>query len=99
MTRQLSLPGEAIVDRILESQRFGLLLKSQVTALTIQQQQVAEEVERRRQVVVEADRQVRVLEKLAEKQLAEHLVEEGRADMKELDEQAAVIFSRQEVLR
>ena len=39
------------------------------------------------------------LEKLAEKQLAEYLVEAGRADMKDLDEQAAVIFSRQEALR
>ena len=64
-------------------------------AAAVQQQQVAEEIERRRLTLVEADRQVRILEKLAEKKLEEHQALELQTEMKDLDEQAIQGFNRQ----
>jgi flagellar export protein FliJ len=54
-----------------------------------QQQQVAQEVERRRLALVEADRQVRVLEKLREKKHEEYVRQEERRDQRLMDELAA----------
>jgi flagellar export protein FliJ len=61
-------------------------------------EQVRAEVERRRAVLVEADRQVRVLEKLREKQQSAHTQREDKLAQKILDEQAAIGFLRQEVI-
>ena len=47
---------------------------------------MAAEIERRRQALVEADREVRVLEKLRERQLEQHRREEELRETKRLDE-------------
>jgi len=49
---------------------------------------LAEEIERRRQALVAADREVRLLEKFREKLQLRHRQEEAVADMKELDDLA-----------
>ena len=46
------------------------------------------EIERRRLVLAEANREVRVLEILRDKQAAQHRQEEERREMKRLDEVA-----------
>ena len=55
------------VNRLLEAQRYELLLKAQSQELAKQAMLLAAETERRRQMLVEADREVRVLELLDER--------------------------------
>ncbi len=56
---------------------------------------MATEIERRRQALVEADREVRVLEKLRERQAEQHRREEDLQEAKRLDEVAAQQAFRQ----
>lgn len=81
-------PGEIEVDRLLADHRYSLLLMAQHRHLSQQRQAVAQEIERRRQLLIEADREVRVLEKLKEHQLQRHRDEENRQEIKQLDEVA-----------
>lgn len=96
LSRRLASPGAANVDQLIAAHRYDLVLKARSQQLAGQIEQVRAEVERRRAVLVEADRQVRVLEKLREKQRAAHAAREQRLDQKTLDEQAAIGFLRQE---
>lgn len=80
---------EINVGRLLDMNRYELVLKTQAAMLGEQKRQLQEEIERRREAVLEADRQVRVLEKLRERQLAEHVAREERAERLHLDEVAS----------
>jgi flagellar FliJ protein len=84
--------GSVNVDECLNAGRYQLLLKAQLVALARQEKQVADEVERRRQQLIEADKQVRMLEKLRERQQARERVAEEKKLMKELDEIAVQRF-------
>src|SRR5262245_50252921 len=66
--RDLKSPGSANVDALLQTHRYEMVLAAQSRQLETQLGQVQAEAERRRQLLVEADRQVRVLEKLRERQ-------------------------------
>jgi flagellar FliJ protein len=96
LARTASSPGAINVDRLQEVQRYRLLLQAQLAGLKQQKAQVAQEVERRRLALVEADRQVKTLEKLREKQVAAHERLLDAADRKELDEVALGGFVRQQ---
>jgi flagellar FliJ protein len=76
------------VSRILDVQRYELLLKAQEQELAKQAVLLAAESERRRQVLVEADRDVRVLELLDERHREAHRRDEQREETKQLDEVA-----------
>jgi flagellar protein FliJ len=78
------------VNRLLEAQRYELLLKAQSQELAKQAILLAAEVERRRQILVEADREVRVLELLDERHRRAHDRHEQRAETKRLDDVATV---------
>jgi flagellar protein FliJ len=78
------------VNRLLEAQRYELLLKAQSQELAKQALLLAAETERRRQALVEADREVRVLERLDERHRRAHTREAERAETKRLDEAATV---------
>lgn len=95
LARKLAEPGSADVNRILQTRRYEAILKGSLAQISIQEKQVAAEVERRRQILTEADRQVRVLEKLEVRQRDEHQRKELRQEMKQLDEVATVNFIRQ----
>ena len=92
--RSRSAPGSADVDGLLQNSRYQLLLRSRREQVVRQLAQVAAEIERRRQVLVEADRQVRVLEKLRERQELAHRQRLERGEVKQLDEAALVAFAR-----
>jgi flagellar export protein FliJ len=93
-TREQNTPGEANVDGLLQNSRYLLVLRARGQQLTQQMAQVAAEVERRRQSVVEADRQVRVLEKLRERQMRAHADAQLRQEVKQLDEAATIGHAR-----
>ena len=95
LARKLAEPGSAQIDRIVQTHRYEAILKGTLAQLIVQEVQVAAEVERRRQILTDADRQVRVLEKLAERKREEHGRNMQRQEMKLLDEAATVNFIRQ----
>lgn len=86
LQRRLVAQGAVDVTRLLASQRYQLLLESQERSLAEQAVQLAEEVERRREAVVEADRQVRALDKLRERQHDEHRRTALSLEAKRLDD-------------
>ena len=77
------------VNRLLEAQRYELVLKAQAMELAQKEAMLAVETERRRQLLIEADRDVRVLERLDERHLGEHRRREQRLEVKQLDEVAS----------
>ncbi len=80
----------------MNARRYELLLRAQQQDLLQQQQVVDAELLRRHQALVEANREVRALELLREKQWARHRDEEARQEMKQLDEVAQRTGRREE---
>jgi flagellar protein FliJ len=78
------------VNRLLEAQRYELLLKLRGEELIKQTALLAAEIERRRQILVEADRDVRVLELLDERHRRDHDRHQSRLESRQLDEAAIV---------
>jgi flagellar export protein FliJ len=76
------------VNRLLEAQGYEVVLKARELELARQKELLAVEIERRRQAVVEADREVRVLELLDERHRRQHQRDQQRTEMKQLDEVA-----------
>jgi flagellar export protein FliJ len=77
------------INQLVEAQRYEMVLKAQDSKLADQASRLAIEIEHRRLAVVEADRAVRVLDKLDERRRAEHRRQQDRQDCKWLDEAAA----------
>jgi flagellar protein FliJ len=93
--RQLSGPGGGNIDGLIQGHRYEAILKARSVQLAAQEAQVEREIERRRQMLVEADRQLRVLENLRSRQQAEHQRQADRQEGKRLDEVASVGHLRQ----
>jgi flagellar FliJ protein len=86
MVRSASAPGQVNVDSLLQTHRYELVVSAEIQVMEKQLTQVAEEIERRRQALIEADRQVRVLEKLRDRRYAEYQQESRKREFRELDE-------------
>jgi flagellar export protein FliJ len=86
--RRKSSPGGVDIDRLVEAQRYELVTRAQQRNIAQQRETVAAEIDRRRQALVEADREVRVLEKLRERQSELHRREEEIREARRLDEVA-----------
>ena len=84
--RDAARPGEINVDRLLDAQRYQTILKAQQQHLAGQRELLAAEIQRRHQVLVEANRDVQVLEKLRGRQRDEHRYQENRREIAHLDE-------------
>lgn len=87
--RRRARPGLIEIDRLIDSQRYEFLLLAQCEALKQQAAALATEIERRRDALIGADREVRTLEKLREKQRLEHRRQAEQFEVKLLDEVAA----------
>ena len=74
------------VNMLLEAQRYELLLKARSQELAKQAVLLEAETDRRRQILVESDREVRVLEHLDERHQREFALEQQRRETKLLDE-------------
>jgi flagellar protein FliJ len=79
-------PGAVNIDLLIESQRYEVMLRAYEKQTLAQRERLAAEIERRREALLAANREVRVLEKLREHQLERHRGEENRRDIKRLDE-------------
>lgn len=92
--RRHKAPGAANVDLLLQTHRYEVVLAARARELVAKLAQIAAESERRRQALVEADRQVRVLEKLRARQALNHRREQDRQETKQLDEMALIGYVR-----
>ena len=95
-SRAMAEPGQANIDGLMQIHRYRAILKATGQQLAAQEGQVAAEVERRRQLLTEADRQVRVLEKLAERQRGEYERLEQRKEVKQMDEAGGQAYARRQ---
>ncbi len=84
--RAASGVGEVHVERLLISQRCEVALRVEIGHVDEQRRMVAEEIEKRRAALVEADRQVRVLEKLKAREYERFVHDERLRENKEIDE-------------
>jgi flagellar protein FliJ len=96
--RQLKGPGTGDVEALLHTHRYEIVLGSRLRLLAAQMAEVAAETERRRLALVEADRQVRMLEKLRERKAADYRHDQERREAKQFDEQAILGYIRQQEL-
>ncbi|MFV2068190.1 MAG: flagellar export protein FliJ [Pirellulales bacterium] len=87
--RQTAGRGNVDVDRIVQAQRYDAILKAERQVLDKQQAMLQTELERRRHAMVAATMEVRVLEKLRDRQRGHFEEEEQRKETKRLDEIAA----------
>lgn len=94
--RKLKSPGAANVDALLHTHRYEIVLAARLRQLAVQMAEVAAETERRRAALVEADRQVRVLEKLRDRQAAAYRKEEEHREAKQFDELAILGYLREQ---
>ncbi|HUT10828.1 MAG TPA: flagellar export protein FliJ [Thermoguttaceae bacterium] len=95
--RRVAAPGTINVDQLVEAQRYEVVLKVRQKQLQGQREQIGAEIERRRQALVVANRNVRVLEKLREHQARRHRETENRQEIKQLDEAAGLLAAREDV--
>jgi flagellar protein FliJ len=96
LSRILSSPGQADVDRLMATHRYEMTLRAKLQALAEKLHAARAEAEHRRLALVEADRQVHMLQKLRGKQHAAQQAREGKQEQKCLDESALVEFLRRE---
>jgi flagellar protein FliJ len=83
-----SRPGAIDVDRLLDTDRYKMTVTAQLQMALNQQIAATAEVELCRQALVEADREVKMLEKLRKQQAVWHQLDENRRQIKQLDETA-----------
>lgn len=95
-TRIAGGAGSINIEELLNARRYALVMKSQVVEAESQVKLVLEEIERRRLTLLDADRDVKVLEKLRERQSDQQAELERKQENKQLDEAALRGFSRQQ---
>lgn len=78
------------VDRLMDGHRHRLALQAKLAQIAQAMTEATKQLEHCRKQLVEADRQVKVLEKLHEKQLDEHRRHGEAEESKRLDEAAAI---------
>jgi flagellar protein FliJ len=81
--------GKVNIDVLLSSSRYDAIMRAEIATIAGHEATLAVEIERRQQAVMAADREVRMLEKLRDKQREQHRQSEALAELKELDEIAA----------
>jgi flagellar export protein FliJ len=90
--RDVAGQGIVDVDRTLELRRFLSVLRAEMQIVAAQIEALGREIDRRRQELVEADRAVRVLEKLRERHAQHYRERVDREEVSALDEIAGRRF-------
>ena len=86
MARRAAGLGSVEIERLVEAGRYQRTLETRRSAMQEQLATHAAEIDRRRELLLTADREVRVLEKLRETQDARRRQAESRREIKQLDE-------------
>ncbi|MCA9245978.1 MAG: flagellar export protein FliJ [Planctomycetales bacterium] len=85
--------GTVRIDRLIASQRYEASLRISAQTLSEQKRLIMTELEKRQQALIEADRSVKTLEKMREKQFDRWQELELRAEAKQMDEVASRRFA------
>ena len=93
MRRRTAAVGACDLNLLLAAQRHQAVLHREQQENAEQTQAVQKEIERRRSVVVAAEQQVRVLERLSEQKIEQAIRTENRREAKRLDELATIMHS------
>jgi len=88
--RRAAGPGRVNVEQLVEAQRYQRTLESRQSQVNEERAALAAEIERRRQALLAAEREVRTLEKLRETRHARHRQDDNRREIKQLDEVACL---------
>lgn len=91
--RQALGHGELNIERLVDAERYAAVLKTEENALRQERETLAGEIQRRRETLLEADRNAKALEKLRERQRQRYRLEEERREAKRIDEVAAQMCS------
>ncbi len=83
--RQSAQPGSLDVDRLLDAERYHVVLQQRRTQITQQLAQIQAAVSLRRQEMIAAEQSVKMLEKLQERRTQEERQAELRSEQKQLD--------------
>jgi flagellar protein FliJ len=94
--RRAAAPGEVEIDRLVEAERYEQSLQLQHAQLVRERETMAGEIQRRRQALLDAHRDVRALEKLRDRQAEQFRNEEERREAKRLDEAAQLQTMRKQ---
>ncbi len=94
--KQAASPGKVNVDQIMESQRYEFQLQAERITTEERRQLILQEIERRRERLAHADREVRILEKMRENQWDKFRKEEMKREQKLFDEMAGRITATRE---
>jgi len=81
--------GRVNIDIFVSASRYEAVLRHELAAIAGHEATLAVEIERRRQALMVADHEVRMLEKLRDKQRELHRQGEALLEIKQLDEIAA----------
>ncbi len=92
-------PGQVNVEKLLETQRYERVQQARKLALLDQRSNVLKELDVRRAALVEADRDVKVLEKLRDTQFEQWNLQQQRDEQKQLDDTAVIAHWRKELTR
>jgi len=85
-TREATGPGAVEIDRLVDACRYGQTLEARRRQLDEQLAELTANLESRREALLQADRDMRTLEKLRDAQALRHHQEAHRQDIKRLDE-------------
>jgi flagellar protein FliJ len=89
-------PGRLDIDRLITAHRYDMVLRRELQVVLEHEQTLAAEIERRRETLVAADREVRVLEKLRARQHEQFRQQQSLVETKQLDEVAAYVTRHEE---
>lgn len=81
-------PGALDVDQLLDAQRYDAIVRAEKLHVAGQREAIRGEVEKRREALLAADREVRALEKLHDAQQERFRQQQQREEIKQLDEVA-----------
>jgi flagellar FliJ protein len=84
--KKRSAPGTIDVDILLNTHRYELVLDAQLQQIRSRRTLIGTEIERRRQALIEADRELRILEKLREKHASDFEFTQQKAEVRLMDE-------------
>ena len=84
--REMQQLGKVDVTLLLGIRRYDMFLASQLDEIRRHIAMIAEEIEIRRQAVIEANKELKIIEKLKERKREEYRVEERRKETIEMDE-------------
>lgn len=92
--RRYLLPGSIDIAHLQSCHSCEQTLKRDIDLLDRQRHEAAKKAEKCHAVLIQVDRQVRMLEKLSDKQREEHRREEGKRENRRLDELRCQSFSK-----